>query len=382
MRPAESILNTDRINYLNIALMLIACAVAFYVPFELFLVAYAFLGPLHYLTEISWLHERKYFSKGKWDFVFLGLAAVALFITSYILNEKGTIHTYLVDDVDKSPSRFSIKPELSQALSTAFVCMAFLAALAMVILKTPFQRFIAVFLIMVAALITRSGMIFFSVFLPTLVHVYLFTGLFMLYGALKGRSRSGYIACIVFLLIPLTFIFYHPATRAISEWGRTSYSQFQALNIYMLNLWDKQIYTYPPTTQSGFEMLINGIYNSTIGVAFMRFIAFAYTYHYLNWFSKTTVIKWHKVSKVRMSVILLLWFASAAFYLYDYKIGFHVLFLLSFLHVFLEFPLNHVTIMGIFTETKAIWKGKPAVVPVSPAQKPMRKKSTVKATKS
>ena len=31
----------------------------------MFLFAYAFLGPLHYLTEISWLHDRQYFAKGK-----------------------------------------------------------------------------------------------------------------------------------------------------------------------------------------------------------------------------------------------------------------------------------------------------------------------------
>jgi len=51
----------DRINYLNIGLMLASCVLAFALPFELFLLAYAVLGPLHYLTEISWIHDRKYF---------------------------------------------------------------------------------------------------------------------------------------------------------------------------------------------------------------------------------------------------------------------------------------------------------------------------------
>ena len=341
MKPVDSILNTDRLNYLNIGLMLFACGVAFFVPFELFLIAYAVLGPAHYLTEISWLHERKYFSKGKWDFVFLGLAAIALFLTSYVLNPAG------VFDADQT-----------RAYSTACVAIAFIAALAMVVLKEAYQRFIAVAIIMVAAFISRSGMIFFSVFLPTLIHVYIFTGLFMLYGALKGRSRSGYISCLVFLVIPFLFVFFHPDPMAITEWGRRDYSQFEALNLYMLNIWDANLYAWPPTTQGGVDLMVHGIYSSSIGITFMRFIAFAYTYHYLNWFSKTTVIKWHKVSKVRMGVILLLWFASVAFYRYDYKLGFHVLFLLSFLHVFLEFPLNHVTFIGIFTEAKAIWSGR------------------------
>jgi hypothetical protein len=365
MKPVESILNTDRINYLNIGLMLVSCAVAFFVPFELFLISYAFLGPLHYLTEISWLHERKYFSKGKFDFVFLGLASVALFITSYVL----------------LPNKL-VSNEMHNGLSTAFVCMAFIAAIAMVVLKTPFQRFIAVFIIMIAALVTRSGFIFFSVFLPTLVHVYLFTGLFMLYGAMKGRSRSGYFACIIFILLPLSFVFVHPAAMPITEWAKESYKQFQGVNFYMLNLWDENVYALPIKSQDTLDMMLHGVYNSTIGVAFMRFIAFAYTYHYLNWFSKTTVIKWHKIPKVRMGVILFLWIASAAFYIYDYKIGFHVLFFLSFLHVFLEFPLNHVTFMGIFTEAKAMLSGKSAQASAAVTAPGKKAKQPIKSNRS
>ena len=54
----KDISNSDKINYLNIGLMMISVVVAFFVPFELFLFSYAVLGPAHYLTEISWLHER------------------------------------------------------------------------------------------------------------------------------------------------------------------------------------------------------------------------------------------------------------------------------------------------------------------------------------
>ncbi len=51
----------DRLDQLNMALMLASCAAAFALPFELFLFAYAVLGPLHYLTEISWIHDKGYF---------------------------------------------------------------------------------------------------------------------------------------------------------------------------------------------------------------------------------------------------------------------------------------------------------------------------------
>ncbi len=51
-------MNLAGVNYLNMGLMVLSCALAFVLPFELFLLAYAVLGPLHYLTQISWLHDR------------------------------------------------------------------------------------------------------------------------------------------------------------------------------------------------------------------------------------------------------------------------------------------------------------------------------------
>lgn len=61
-----------QVNYMNIGLMILSCIIAFFLPFELFLFSYAVLGPLHYLTEISWLHKRNYFSPGKSDYLLLG----------------------------------------------------------------------------------------------------------------------------------------------------------------------------------------------------------------------------------------------------------------------------------------------------------------------
>src|SRR5258708_27964771 len=51
--------------------MLGSAVLAFAYPFELFLLVYAFLGPLHYLTEISWLHDRNYYTQGKYDWLLL-----------------------------------------------------------------------------------------------------------------------------------------------------------------------------------------------------------------------------------------------------------------------------------------------------------------------
>ena len=72
----------------------------------------------------------------------------------------------------------------------------------------------------------------------------------------------------------------------------------------------------------------------------MRFIAFAYTYHYLNWFSKTSIIRWHQVNRSRLIGIVALWLLAVGLYGFDYRVGFIALYTLSFMHVFLEFPLN------------------------------------------
>src|SRR5207244_3882682 len=64
-------------------------------------------------------------------------------------------------------------------------------------------------------------------------------------------------------------------------------------------------------------------------IAVMRFIAFAYLYHYLNWFSKTKIIRWHEVSKARLAGVLGLWAGAIAAYLIDYDLGVKLLFTLS-----------------------------------------------------
>ncbi len=82
----------------------------------------------------------------------------------------------------------------------------------------------------------------------------------------------------------------------------------------------------------------------------MRFIAFSYTYHYLNWFSKTSIIKWHKVEKKYLIATIAIWLSAIGIYRYDYQTGLKFLFFLSFLHVFLEFPLNCRTMIDIGKE--------------------------------
>src|SRR5258708_14032664 len=61
---------------LHLGLMIVALAAAYLVPFELLLLSYVVLGPAHYFTEISWLHDRKFFLPHR--AVALALVAVAV----------------------------------------------------------------------------------------------------------------------------------------------------------------------------------------------------------------------------------------------------------------------------------------------------------------
>jgi hypothetical protein len=323
--------STDRINYINIGLMLVSCAVALYIPFELFLFAYAVLGPAHYLTEISWLHKRGYFTRGEHDYWLLGGLAAALFLTA----------VWTGQDISQQ-----------QPISTAsFTFLALGSALVLVLTDRLVPRLLglaAVAALAFAALNTIGLLVVLvATFVPTLVHVYLFTGFFIIFGALKERSRSGYLAFAVFLLCPLICLLVNPWKHDPGAYAALSYfKNFSPLNMTILGV-------DTPHTRAEGEFAGQQVFLSHAGLVVMRFIAFAYTYHYLNWFSKTSVIRWHEVGKRRLAAIASLWIALVGVYIYDYSLGFRVLFCLSFMHIYLEFPLNHLSIMGTFRELRS-----------------------------
>ena len=185
--------------------------------------------------------------------------------------------------------------------------------------------------------------------LPTVIHVFLFTGAFILFGALKSRSTSGYLSLLVFLLIlwVIPRIHVEPTEYLLTEyWQKTmEQSNFHRIAGAMANFfgWNKgDYYVF-----------------SQIGIKMQIFFAYAYTYHYLNWFSKTKIINWHKVPKKYLIGAIAIWILAVALYFYDYKIGLMALFFLSVLHVFLEFPLNHLTFVGIYQEVKGRIRSKP-----------------------
>lgn len=314
------------INLLNIGLMVISCITAFIIPFELFLFSYAVLGPLHYLTEISWLHKRNYFTTGKNDY--LWLVILGGLMTLGFLNVKEF-----------------------RSVSTLAPYAALLSGMVFFFIKNPWFKLVGVLVVLLSGAMINDQLfyaIFFLIFLPTLIHVFIFTGSFILHGALKSKSTSALLSLLVFVACALSFFLLDDGGKIvrISEYVRNSYMDFAVVNVALINF--LQLDQLRLVDQAA----IQAVFGSTAGMTVMRFIAFAYTYHYLNWFSKTSIIQWHKVERKYLIITLALWLFSLAVYAYDYKSGLRVLFFMSILHVFLEFPLNVKTFSDIGSEFK------------------------------
>ncbi|HTE06500.1 MAG TPA: hypothetical protein VK824_09910 [Planctomycetota bacterium] len=341
-------MTTTQVNVLNIALMAASLAAALALPFELFLLAYAILGPLHYLTEISWLHDRQWFVPGRRDgWPLLACAVLVPLGSAAVLGASGTA----------ALDRAGIGAWLADH-TTELTFLAFGIALLFVLTRDLRLRLGGALLLLAGAAWMRvppgAGMealvgslywTFFAAYLTTLVHVFVFTGLFILWGALKARSASGYLSLAVFLACAAA-PFLLPATPYdASPWARASYGEnFVGLSQVLLH----DVFRVPLHALGNVDL-----FSDEASVRLMRFMAFAYTYHYLNCFSKTSVIGWQKVSRARLAAVVVLWGASLAVYAWNYAAGLRWLFALSFAHVLLEFPLNHRSFLGIGQELAA-----------------------------
>ncbi|NBR14806.1 MAG: hypothetical protein EBQ94_02220 [Flavobacteriales bacterium] len=368
-------LRENKINYINIGLMLLSIMAAFIMPFETFLFAYAFLGPLHYLTEISWLHDRNYFSKGKYDFVFL--LVVGLVITYDYFASKYGFHqsfTTMYSDLNLYGKMLSLA--LFGSILFALVENIWVKIVAILLLFAFVDRWFAPnFTTQNGEVIFKNSTATFTVtsLVPTLIHVYIFTGLFMLYGSLKSRNVSGLISVVVFALAPVILWNFLQDTTVvpITQYGRDAYyaggDGFWDLNVSLMKEFDltklptmtdslgRDLYYVTGEKAIDSKASLPIIFESGIGIMLMRIIAFAYLYHYLNWFSKTEVIRWHAIPKTRFIAVIVLWLTACGLYAYDYSMGLTYLFFLSFCHVLLEFPLNVVSIVGIGKESYSIF---------------------------
>ncbi|HEY1710494.1 MAG TPA: hypothetical protein VGG10_19645 [Rhizomicrobium sp.] len=288
----------QRIDIVHLLLLLAALAGAYLLPFELILLSYAILGPAHYLTEISWLHDRNYYLPHK--AIATGLVALAF------------------------GAMFIADPYWSGVLLWSAFLGCAVAATATTAQKAALWGVMAV---AVTILLMGTGMPFgiAGALMPTLIHVSLFTLVFMTLGALRSGSR-GQLAIVGAYLIAITLIVVVPpwAGSVVPALARVAQENFGNV---------------APALGSLF-----GIPDLKFGGRITGLLSFVYTYHYLNWFIKADVIKWTQIPRARLAGIVAASAASTALYFYNYEIGILVLVVVSMMHVLLEFPLNAISI--------------------------------------
>jgi hypothetical protein len=312
----------DRLHVLNIFLMALSAISAIRFPIETLLLAYGILGPLHYLTEISWLRDRNYFLPSRNDVIPILYAGLALVFGSAFLSRDNYARYF--------PTIYALT--LLTIFGFTFILPLFrswqrrvMAALIFAVLSWEMQQNLPLTTSVVA-------------FLPTIVHVYLFTGLFILSGCIKSPTKIGISALLIFCALPIT-CWLAPVdwTALAAPWATSAYNEtLGALNILILS-------------DFGLHIPVTDVTSDRYSILVTRILAFAYVYHYLNWFSKTSVIGWTNMSMKRAILIGICWVGSVVLYAYNFVFGFQLLLALSFLHVLLEFPLNHITIRQLFS---------------------------------
>jgi len=291
--------------------MTASAAIAAIAPVHLFLIVYAVLGPLHYLTEISWLHDRQYFTPAR--------PMRRLWLTIVAAATIAIVFGFVSSDLLGRP--------VAPSFEIGLVYLAFMLAGAALFIKRLANGVALTIgaLILLAMMAGHRSYAILAYLLITMIHVFVFTACFVLFGALKSGSRSGVISLGVFIACALALLVTPAPMIATSPPVRALYADFEQLNGVLAHLFGGRV----------------------TDAAIMRLIAFAYTYHYLNWFSKTSIIRWHEVPRTRAVAIVALWLGGMALYAINYQHGFAAFYVLSVLHVLLEFPLNHQTFVGI-----------------------------------
>ena len=328
-------MNSKRIDYINIGLILISAILAYLFPLELFIVAFIALGPLHYFTEINWLDKKNYFVSGpKRTWLWVGLVATLL-----VMLPK--FYFYFAEST--SGPTYAIVREFN-GWTNAFIFLSIIAAIGFVLIK---KRVYWVVLLLPSVFIayylhshqTYEHLI--GILIPTVIHVYIFTLLFMAHGAKKSRSRPGYLSVGIALFIPLIF-----AGIDLQEHG-------YVFDETMMRFYAEQRFfrTSEVTAQfAGIGENRGFMFYDPFYIKMMMFISFIYLYHYLNWFSKTSLIQWHKSLTWQRSVVIgVTWIVLLVLFYFNLGLGMLFAVFFSMLHVILEFPLNVFSVKGLVT---------------------------------
>jgi hypothetical protein len=319
-------MNSRQIDLLNIGLIILSFLLACIIPFKLFVFSYAVLGPLHYITEINWLKKKSYFLEQPTSIRFF--VGVALLVSLPVL-----LKTPLFSEFVEMPIVYQSANFVSK-YSNLLILTSLVAALGLVVYKRFSQIYGLMSLVLIVLFLALKfipgQILVLAAFIPTLIHVYIFTMLFMLFGALKSSEKTAYATIFLLALVPV-FILILPIQQDTFWLDNQTRGMFSTLGF------------------DGFSTKITKLFSSSdrpdqlavFGLKIQIFISFAYTYHYLNWFSKTSIIGWNRNnSLLGNALIVVAWIGSVSLYFLENKLGLALLFTLSLLHVLMEFPLN------------------------------------------
>ena len=328
----DNILAKIGVERQNTLALLIAFALASIVPVELFLFSYIVLGPLHYLTEIQWLRQRQYFLNSKYSFAFFFCVAFILLASSLALASE-TLHLNINQWLPQGAGVYL-------KLWPFILFLLFFSILVLTVFGSWGARVFGALAVVftLCFVITQprawSGFILFCVYLTTIIHVWLFTILFMAYGYMKNSTTVGRINLLLFALLPA--LFFAPMGSALHILHITPSPNLLGIYHYMM----KSVHEV-----SGLNL--DNLEHSMRVFSFIKFIAFIYTYHYLNWFTKTRIIGWHRIRRAHLVLLTATWLFTISLYFIDIRLGFLSLFVLSLGHVLLEFPLNAKTLRDL-----------------------------------
>jgi hypothetical protein len=142
------------VDALNVALIAGTCVLSHIFPYQLLILSYAVLGPAHYLTQVSWLHDRRYFSGTSMLLPVMVCITVLFGLPAFAPSLMHPWFSALLLGVAASIALMLTVPRTPGSLGLAIA-----TAVGLVAGATAFPR---------AALLV-------SVLLPTVAHVFVFT---------------------------------------------------------------------------------------------------------------------------------------------------------------------------------------------------------------
>ena len=130
-----------------------------------------------------------------------------------------------------------------------------------------------------------------GILLPTLIHVSLFTLVFMVLGAYRSGQKVQWVLIAIYLAaIALILVMPPTAATLVPSFAKAAHEYFAEVAPALGRLF--------------------GIPGLSLDNRLVSLLAFVYTYHYLNWFIKAEVIRWADVSRGRLAIVAA---ASAGF---------------------------------------------------------------------